>query len=533
MRVVLAGEMRKIDQVTIESYGIPGSVLMENAGLQVLKVLTEVLGRLVARRITILAGKGNNGGDGFVVARHLFNSGARVETVLVGKEEEVVGDARLNLHILRQMGAPVREFHNDTADELMELLVRSEMIVDALLGTGIKGSPQGPVAAAIDLVNRVAMENQVPVISVDVPSGLDADTGAVPGPCIRASRTVTFGYPKLGQFLYPGAGYVGELTVADISIPAGAPERAGLRGETAITLITPGLVEPLIPRRTPDTHKGACGRVLVVAGSPGLTGAAALAGNAALRAGAGMVTVAVPSVLHDIMEVKLTEVMTRPLPCSAEGTLIPEAAPLILELAAEADAVVLGPGLSTRGGVAQVIRAVVPRCSAPLVLDADALNIVAEDMTCVKERTGPTVLTPHPGEMARLMSSTVRAVQADRVDAVRRVAASSGATVLLKGAYTLVAEPEGKLWINPTGNPGMATAGSGDVLSGLVAALLAQGLNEAAGAWLGAYLHGLAGDLAFAERGEWGLTAGDILDSLATAFIRSRKSGGDNPLSET
>lgn len=517
VRVFRTEEMREIDRVTIEEYGIPGMVLMENAGLQVLRVVVGILGSFPGRRAVVLCGKGNNGGDGFVVARHLINSGSQVQVFLAGEAEAVKGDVRTNLDILDRMGVVPVELGPETIREFRETLKDADLIVDALFGTGFAGAASGFHGEAIEAVNRARSEYGLTVVAVDIPSGLPGDTGRPAGPCIRADKTVTFGFPKPGQLLYPGAEYVGGLIVADISLPTGAPGRAGLDLVPAAFMVTPAMAGSALPRRSPDAHKGTYGHVLVVAGSPGYSGAATLTATAALRGGAGLVTAAVPETIHDIMEIKLTEAMTRPLPV-VDGHLTPDAVPEVLRLAGKATAVALGPGLALASETVSFVRRFVPRCPIPLVIDADGLNALVGQTDIIKECKVPVVLTPHPGEMARLLGMATNQVQGDRLGTARRLAQTTGAVVVLKGARSVTADPRGRLWINTTGNPGMATGGSGDVLTGVIAALMAQGLEAEHAAWLGVYLHGLAGDLGTGRLGEVSLTAGDVLHYLPEAW---------------
>lgn len=510
MRVVTAAEMKALDTAAIEEYGIPGLILMENAGRQVVEVIRQVLGELREKVVTIFIGKGNNGGDGLVVARHLLNLGSEVKVLALANVDEITGDAAVNLQIWRKMGQKIYSLHHGDGINLVKLvLMNTDLIVDAVYGTGFKGEVGDKAGRIIEALNSSGK----PIVAVDIPSGLDADTGRAGGPCIQATHTVTFGLPKIGLILETGAGYTGRLHVVDISIPAGLVEK----NAPPRYLLTAELVKEWLPARPTGAHKGVLGRVLVVAGSRGMTGAACLAGEGALRAGAGLVTVAVPETLHNVMEVKLTEAMTTPLPDTGNGTLSRDAGQSILSLLEKADVLALGPGLSTDDQVVDLVRELLPALKVPCVLDADALNALAGATEVLKKVRIPVVITPHPGEMARLLGTTASEVQERRLAAAGGAADAWQVTVLLKGARTVVAAPDGTVYINPTGNPGMASGGSGDVLTGTVAALLAQGLEPARAAAAGAYLHGLAGDLAAGEKGQRGLVAGDILDTLPKA----------------
>ncbi len=516
MRVVTAEEMKTLDKAAIEDYGIAGMVLMENAGRQVVETIRQVLGEVRGKVIRIFIGKGNNGGDGLVIARHLLNMGAEVKVLALADVDESTGDAAANLKIWRKMGQKIYSLHQGDGINIVRLvLMNTDLIVDAIYGTGFRGMVSDKVGRIIEVLN----ESGKPIIAVDIPSGLEADTGKAKGPCIQATHTVTFGLPKLGLILESGVDYAGQLHIADISIPAVLVEKYAPHRY----LITDELVRDWLPVRPTTAHKGTFGRVLVVAGSRGMTGAAYLTGQGALRAGAGLVTVAVPETLHDIMEVKLTEVMTVPLPDTGLGILSREAGQRIISLLEGMDVLAIGPGLSTVPEVVTMVRELLPSVEIPCVIDADALNALAGEGDIIRKMQAPAVITPHPGEMARLMGVKVRDIQEDRLAHATGAAENWNGVVLLKGARTVVAAPNGAIYINPTGNPGMASGGSGDVLTGMVASLIAQGLDPAWAAAAGAYIHGRAGDLAAREKGMMGLNAGDILSTVPAALRELEK----------
>lgn len=533
MKVVTADQMRAMDRRAITEFGVPGAVLMENAGRAVVEVLISEFGALHGRRVVVFCGVGNNGGDGFVIARYLHLARAVVHTVLIGKIEALQGEARTHCDIALHLGLPIDEDPSGVA--CAKAARTADLIVDAILGTGLHSAPRAPQAAAIAAINAAS----VPVIAVDLPSGLDADTGAIPGAVVQAMHTVTFAYPKLGMFLYPGAECVGRLHVADIGFDWEAlREETGVRlfGSFALTgSFAPAAVVQHLLRRSPDANKGEFGHVGIVAGSQGMVGAPALAAQAAQRAGAGLVTVLTPACAQPLIAGKLNEQMTLPLP-EREGAASPEAFDRIAAFAERAAVLCIGPGLTTRSGVSELVCRLLAEIRKPIVLDADGLNILALHPDAIQARkddaSTPLILTPHPGEAARLLGTTIPAVQSDRVGAVRELARRFRATVLLKGRYTLVADPEGAITVNTTGNPGMATGGSGDVLTGVVGALVARGLAaerrpglqgaerfralDAVG--LAACLHGLAGDLAAQQIGEVGLVAGDLIAHLPQAI---------------
>ena len=517
IKVVTGAEMGALDRRATAEFGIPTLLLMENAGLQVALAVEARYPRRQAPRVLVLTGKGNNGGDGFVVARQLLTRGREVRTLLAAAADEVEGDARTNLAILERTAGPVPALRTPADLERAGAdLAWADVVVDALLGTGASGTPRGMVGELIPRVNAAGR----PVVAVDVPSGLGADGVGPVGLAVRATLTVALGLPKRSLLLYPHAEWAGEVLTVEIGLPR------ALREDAALSVDLPDArdVGALLPHRTPDAHKGSSGHVLVVAGSAGLTGAAALCSQAALRIGAGLVTLAVPGSLNDVLEVKLTEVMTAALPETAERSLSQAALAPILALLDGKRVLALGPGLSTHPETVKLVQALVAGCPVPIVLDADGLNAFAGEVARLERRQAPLVLTPHPGELARLLGVSIATVQADRVGVAREAAGRVGATVLLKGARSVVAEPGGTLHITGTGNPGMATAGCGDVLTGVIAGLISQGMAPAAAAMAGAYLHGAAGDLAAARHGAPGMVAGDLLAELAGALGRARES---------
>lgn len=514
MRAVTALEMNKIDSAAINEFGIPGVVLMENAGLRVVDVAARVMEGACGKRVVVLAGKGNNGGDGFVAARHLYNMGARVKVFLFSDPSSITGDARINLDIWQKLGgeiyAVVKEKSGSKIDDtLRNTLLQADLVVDAIFGTGFKGAARGVVAEVIKFVNECGQ----PVVAVDIPSGLEADTGKVAGPCVKAVHTVTFGLPKIGLLVEPGATYAGQLTVADISIPRAAVDSVAKSFDRHKYLLTKDLVSGWFAPRPREAHKGDFGRVFVLAGSPGMTGAAYLSAHGTLLGGAGLVTLGIPRSLNLVLETKLTEVMTLPLPETERGTISMDAVDILLDSLKRSDVLVMGPGLSMDAETCELVRQLLLQVTVPCVVDADAINALAGHLDVLQKAKGQVVITPHPGEMGRLLKISAGEVQANRVDCVCRAAEEWNSTVLLKGARTLIATRD-LLYINPTGNPGMATGGSGDVLSGLIAAFVAQGLAVPQAAAAGAYIHGAAGDMAADQKGYTALIAGDILRYL-------------------
>jgi NAD(P)H-hydrate epimerase len=512
--VFSAAEMRALDARAIRELGIPGPRLMDNAGSAAASCIARWLAPIRRRTVVVVCGKGNNGGDGFVVARRLRARGAAVRVFLVARRDEVQGDAAGALGRWRGRIEEVRAERD--LHPLAQALGRADAVVDALLGTGLTGAARGLVASSIELINRVAGARgraRTPVLALDLPSGLSADEGRLLGPTIRATRTVTFAGLKRSLLLYPAAAQAGAVEIADIGIPA---EETG-RGITTWRLEASD-VRGQFPPREPDAHKGRFGHLLVVAGSLGKGGAAALAGRAALRAGVGLCTIAAPASQQPIIAALAPEYMTAALPETAAGTFSVKAKDRLLELAGRMDAVALGPGLSLDPEAQELARALVLEVPCPLVADADALGALAGHLDLLRRAAAPRALTPHPGEMARMLDIDIGTVQADRLEITRRVSREHGAAVALKGAGTVIGGPDGHVAVNPTGNPGMAKGGSGDVLTGIVGALLARDVEPVWALRAGCYVHGLAGDLAAAHHGEVGMIAGDIIEQLPAAL---------------
>lgn len=504
MKIVMAEEMRYIERAAMDTYGIPGAMLMENAGAGVARALEEMTGTLREKKVCIFCGRGNNGGDGYVTARYIHNAGGKVKIFLLSKTEQIQGDAKLHFEIARKMELDIIEVQSDRDwDKVRLALLFADAVVDALLGTGFRGEVRDHYAEIVTLINN----SQKPVISVDLPSGLHANTGFVGGHCIKAAKTVAFGLPKPGQLLYPGTEYVGTLEVIDIGIPL----QLLADEEIKQNLITEQLVRLRIPQRAGDTHKGDNGRIVVVGGSEGLTGAATLAAYGALRSGGGLVTLGIARSLHDIMETKCTEVMTHPLAETIRGVLSLAAQEQIQKLAMAANVLLIGPGLSTQGEITQLVQNLVRCISIPMVIDADGLNALAENMDVVEQAACALVFTPHPGEMARLTKMSINDVQANRTEVARTYAQRWGATVVLKGARTVIATPDGQVYINVTGNSLLATGGTGDVLAGLIAGFIGQGMAPEDAAVTAVYVHGRTADVLACEVGTRGVLAGELL----------------------
>ncbi|RJQ13883.1 MAG: NAD(P)H-hydrate dehydratase [Nitrospiraceae bacterium] len=536
LKVVTAQEMQHIDRVTIEKYGIAGAVLMERAGLAVVSKINELFFQSTEqrtkntdRKTIVLCGGGNNGGDGLVVARILHNQGWDAEVFLTENPKELKGDAKINYNTAVRFGVkifPVERFLTNP----YPLTPNPCLIVDALLGTGLNKEVRPPLSDVINKVNDLSL----PVISLDVPSGISSDTGQTMGCAVRANATVTFGLPKRGHLLYPGAEHTGKLYIEDI----GFPRQLIVSDKVKINIPTKEDICNMLPQRPKYSHKGTYGHVLLVGGSKGKTGAALMAARACLRAGAGLVTIGLPETLVTSFQSRVTEEMILPLPDKGNGTLSCKASETIFRfLEKRANVLAVGPGLSSDEEISKLVCTIIAESKVPAVIDADGLNAISGKTGILKKSASPVILTPHAGEMARLIRgargksirSEIRAqldsegqgakeIERDRINTVLSFSKQTKTCLVLKGAPTIIATPAGEAFINPTGNPGMATAGTGDVLTGMIAALLAQGLTPQGAAVLGVYMHGLTGDIAARTKGEHSLIASDMINAISRVF---------------
>lgn len=509
-RLVTAQEMRELDALATTKYGIPSLILMENAGRAVADIAMDMLGD--NRSVLIIAGPGNNGGDGFVAARHLHNVGMSVDIFYFGDRQKAKGDALTNIEIAEKMG-----LHIDSSKDVVRLrqaIRAADLIVDAYLGTGVKGELKPEAVEVINAINTMSSEN---VLSVDIPSGLDADTGLPLGPSLTdgaviADMTVTFALPKIGVIVDPNAEtFTGGLIIADIGIPV--EELDIILGTYALQEFKS--IDPLQPRWI-DAHKGTYGHVAIVAGSVGMTGAATLAAESALKSGAGLVTLLVPESLNDIIEAKVTEAMTIPVPQGNAQAFGMASLEKVLEYVNKWDAAAIGPGFGRDSDTVAFTKELLRNLEKPAVVDADALYAISQDLSVLKQCKAGLVLTPHPGEMAMLAGTSVSEVQSNRLETAKRFAGEYGVILVLKGARTVIAEPGGNAFINMTGTPGMATGGTGDVLTGLMAGLVAQAPGYAlwGAANQAVFLHGRAGEIAAERLGEAAMIASDVLNCL-------------------
>ena len=508
MYLVTADEMQRMDHDTIHTFGIPGRVLMESAGRGATRFLLRTVKNIGAMDVAVAAGRGNNGGDGFVIARYLAQHGVRVTVYLMCAPSAVSGDAAANLDLLAPLGLPVIALPDpDAVSNRRQEMRRHDLWVDALFGTGLNADVRGHYRDMISLIK----DSGQPVFAVDIPSGVNADTGQICGIAVTAAATATFAFAKIGHLQYPGAAHCGRLKVIDIGIP---PHIAAAVAPRQFQ-ITPAMVAGHLTPRPPDAHKGTTGHLLVIAGAPGKTGAAAMCVNAALRSGAGLVTAGVPAGILPAMETLSVEGMAVPLAQTDDGCIDGSDMALLDRLMAGKRAVAVGPGLGTSTGAQAVVHHIVTRSTVPVVVDADGLTALSLQPETLARHQAPVIVTPHPGEMARLCSLTPAAVQADRLAVARRFAVDNDITVVLKGAGTLIAAPDGNVYLNPTGNPGMATGGMGDILTGMIAGLIVQGMPPLAASIAGVYLHGAAADHLFDTMGSTGYLATDILPGIA------------------
>lgn len=511
MYLVTAGEMQEMDRMTIESFGIPGRVLMENAGRGATQMLLDLFPDIRKKKVGVMAGRGNNGGDGFVIARYLFGCGVDVTVYLLARKNQIKGDAEANLSLISRLGVRVEEipsqsdFDNHRAD-----IVHREIWIDAILGTGLKSDVKGYFKDVIRFINEL---NRA-VFSVDIPSGLDSDTGHPHGVCINATATSTFAFAKSGHILHPGSHYTGRLGIVDIGIPQYIVEKKA----PFQNLITPETLYSGFRPRQPDAHKGTAGHLLVIAGSPGKTGAAAMAAASAMKTGAGLVTLGVPASLNPVLEAQLLEVMTEPLAETKDNTIAKASFESIRRLLQAKACLVVGPGLGLSDETGDLIRQVMSYAGIPVVVDADGINHLVGKTELLKTIQAPVILTPHPGEMARLTGHATRDIQKDRSGIARTFAITFGVHLVLKGAKTVIAHPDGSVFINPTGNPAMASGGMGDVLTGIIGGLVTQGYSPEYASRAGVFMHGAAADSLIRNTGPVGILASDVMNAIPDQF---------------
>ncbi len=508
MHVSFVQEMRNMDATAVERYGIEDKLLMENAGHASYEVIRDLYD-LKRNNFLILAGSGNNGGDGLVVARKLFSNGASVRILLLGNPKKFKGSALLNYNIAKKIEMPMQRI--EKAELAAPFILQSDVIIDAIFGTGLAREVGGKYREIIALINQSGKN----VVSIDIPSGINGNTGQVMGIAVRAKQTITFGLPKIGNLLYPGFEYGGALYVTHISFPPAIYQDKSLK--ISVNTLFP------MPARAGDTHKGSAGKVLFVAGASNYLGAPYFSADAFLRAGGGLSYLATPKPVAPFIAGKGAEIVLQPMETTKDGSLSLENEASLLNLAQEMRMVVLGPGVSLQAETQKLIVRLARKLEKPVLIDGDGLTAISADLTSVQHRNGPTILTPHPGEMARLTGKSIKEIEQNRIEILQETCTKLKAIIVLKGAHSLIGLPDGRVFINLSGNPGMATAGSGDVLSGTIAAMFALFSDAELAARMGVFVHGLAGDLAAKEMGEDGLLAGDILRYLPQAMVAYRQ----------
>ncbi|MGA1824450.1 MAG: NAD(P)H-hydrate dehydratase [bacterium] len=515
MHIVTGNQMALMDKETIENIGIPGVVLMENAGVGVVEHMHAEYGGLQGKRIGICCGGGNNGGDGFVIARHLQNQGVVTDLFLFADTTRIKGDAKINLDILYKMGQKPLMVKEDLSS-FLHAIQKDHIIIDALFGTGFKPPIRGFLGKVIETLNNC----NKPIVAVDIPSGLSADSPDIFEPSICADMTVTFAFPKIAHSIPPAMQRVGKVRIVDISIPQVVYQKS----DAHLELVEASHIAHLFKKRNPFTHKGTYGHCLIIAGSQGKTGAAYLAAQGALRVGAGLVTLAHPHGLTNILSAKLSEAMTLPLPQTDEMTLSVRSWPLIEKVLPAISAVGIGPGISTHAETRELVATIVKNMNKPLVIDADGLNCLVNQLDIISGSEAVPILTPHPGEMARLLGISVSELMGQRLELLNTISKKYKLFITLKGYRTLIANPDGAIMVNPTGNPGMASGGMGDVLTGMITGFLAQGFSRQNAVLSAVFLHGLAGDLAVAAKGESSLLATDVLAFIPEAIRQLKDS---------
>lgn len=503
MRIVTKDEMKKIDKWSIKTLGIPGTVLMENAGRGCVNVLEDYF-NLENLKVFVICGTGNNGGDGFVIGRHLQNRSSYVKIILAGKGSVLRGDALLNYKLAKKAKIDIYETTDVNRIKKAHDSFNPVVLVDALFGTGFKGAPKGIYPKLIELINNT----DAFIFSVDIPSGINGDDGQFEDTCVVADATATMCLPKRGNYLYPGRDFCGDLYIIDIGVPY------DLIDEGFPRIIEFDDIRRLLPFRPPGGNKGTFGNILIVAGARGFSGAAAMAATSALKVGAGLVRLAAPRGIINALESKLLEVVKISLPQTNEETISLKAVDTLLPHLEKTDVVVIGPGITTHPETAKFLFKFLPEISVPLVIDADAINIIAQNIKFFKKIRTPFILTPHPGELSRLTRITPQEINLRRIDLAPKLAEEFGSTLILKGAPTVIASPKGEIFINPTGNSGLASAGSGDVLVGMISGFLAQKLSPIEASVVGVFLHALCADLAMDENNVYSLTAGDLIEYI-------------------
>ena len=516
MIVLTPERMAKYDGYAINTWGVPSAVLMENAGRSTYRLIKEhyLEGK---KKVTIFCGRGNNGGDGFVIGRYALRDGFQTRVFLLCSASDLRGDAALNMGLYRSIGGEIVECP-DKLKSVKDGTKGTDVIIDAIFGTGLSKPVGGIEKKVIEEIN----ESGKPVVAVDIPSGIDGRTGHSLGAAVRATHTFTYGYPKIGQILQPGAYHTGKLTVIDISIPSFIEQKVGFDGY----VIEGGMIRDFLKKRLPWDHKGTFGHVAVIAGSPGKTGAAVMTSLSALKIGAGLVTLLIPASLNNIVASKLTEVMTYPVTDKGTGYFSLSAYDEIANFISDKDVIVIGPGLSQEPDTAALVRKLYQTMNKPFVIDADGINAFQGHTGIIKKSKRKAIFTPHPGEISRLMEMTPKDINNDRIGVGLQFVRNTGANLILKGSPTIIVSDKGEFYINPTGNPALAKGGSGDILTGLVGGILSQGYTTVEASIMGTYLHGYIADTWIEHNTDMDLLAGDLIIGIGEA-IKDIRDGND------
>ncbi|OQY00664.1 MAG: bifunctional ADP-dependent NAD(P)H-hydrate dehydratase/NAD(P)H-hydrate epimerase [Desulfobacteraceae bacterium 4572_130] len=516
MYLVTAKEMQKIDNKTIKSFGMAGEILMENAGRGAFDMLVDLFPEIALKKVCILAGRGNNGGDGFVIARYLIEKKVKTGIFILCERGKIKGDAKTNLTLLEKLCEKtklgyIKEIPDkDTFLKYKNKILHYNIFVDAILGTGLNSDVRGFFRDVIETCNS----SSNPIFSIDIPSGLNANTGKPLGVCIKANSTATFAFAKIGHILYPGNEFTGKLKIINIGIPGFIVKNT----PPLVHLLDKKMIKLLFVPRNSQSHKGDFGHLFVIAGSIGKTGAAALTCNAAMACGAGLVTLGIPKSLNSTLEPQVIETMTLPLPEEKKGYLSDIAFNKIQKFIIKKNVLALGPGLGTEKSTKKLVQKLIENIEIPIIIDADALNLIAGKPEILKKRKAPVILTPHPGEMARLSNKSIKQIQENRTESAREFAAKFNVIVVLKGAQTIIALPDNKIFICTWGNSGMASGGMGDVLTGIIASLIAQNFSCLNAAIAGVYIHGMCGDILAKTIGSFGFLASDMINTIPRAI---------------
>jgi hydroxyethylthiazole kinase-like uncharacterized protein yjeF len=518
MYLVKAKEMQQMDRETIESFGIPGITLMESAGRGAYTMLVQTFPNIFLQKVGIIAGRGNNGGDAFVIARYLMEKNIHINVFILCKKNKITGDAKTNLGLLEKLIKKNKVCSIiEIADEndfkkVKSKLLHHDIFIDGILGTGLNSDVRGFFKEIIAAINN----SKSPVFSIDIPSGLNADTGKPMGISINATATATFAHPKPGHILHPGDKHTGELEVVDIGIPKFITEKF----KPKLHLLEEKDIKILFPPRDSESHKGNFGHVLILAGSTGKTGAATLAANAAMRCGTGLVTLGIPESLNSSIEPQVIEPMTCPLPDNGRGILCESVFEKIIKIARDKNAIAIGPGIGTDKSAKKLVEKLIQTLDIPIIIDADGLNLISENLEILNKAKSDIILTPHPGEMARLCSTTTKEIQENRLESAQKFAKKFNITLVLKGSNTIISFAGKKTYVCPVGNSGMASGGMGDVLTGMIAGFKAQGFSSENASIAGVYIHGLCGDMLAESMGDLGFLASDMVKTIPLAIPR-------------